>query len=161
MLNINIKDYLSSEQMKIIEETLKNKYNILICGGTGAGKTVFLNALVNHISLIIPNNIIAVIENVEELTTNPNITIKRFKNLKDINYIEEIKNFSQVKIDNIIIGEIKTLQISKILKICKEKDYQIISTIHESAFSYINKKDIELIIHIEKRKVIKLERLGK
>lgn len=40
---------LSSEVAKILERMVKARYNIFICGGTGSGKTTFLNALSNFI----------------------------------------------------------------------------------------------------------------
>ena len=40
---------ITGEAADFLKELVENKYNIFISGGTGSGKTTFLNALSNYI----------------------------------------------------------------------------------------------------------------
>ena len=41
--------YITQDIANVLEKLIRAKYNIFICGGTGSGKTTFLNALSNYI----------------------------------------------------------------------------------------------------------------
>lgn len=40
---------ITQDIANVLEKLIRAKYNIFICGGTGSGKTTFLNALSNYI----------------------------------------------------------------------------------------------------------------
>lgn len=58
---------LSQSHRDYLETAIKQRKNILVVGGTGTGKTTFLNAVLEAIARISPNHRIAAIEDLPEL----------------------------------------------------------------------------------------------
>ena len=96
---------------KVLETLVKAKYNIFISGGTGSGKTTFLNALSNYI----PNNerVITIedsaelqivgIDNLVKLETrNSNSSGKGSITIRDL-----IKTSLRMRPERIIVGEVR------------------------------------------------------
>ena len=90
----------SSELMAFLWFVIENKRNILICGGTGAGKTSFLNSLV---SFIPPDDKIVSIEDTREL------------NLPHENWIPAVSRvgFGTVTKEGVRYGEISMFDLLK------------------------------------------------
>jgi Flp pilus assembly CpaF family ATPase len=59
-----------SRHREIIEEAIRWRMNIIVCGGTGAGKTTFLNAVLDGVHRLTPNDRAVVIEDTPELQIN-------------------------------------------------------------------------------------------
>ncbi len=102
---------ITQEIADILELLIKAKYNIFIAGGTGSGKTTFLNALSNYI----PNNerIITIedsaelqIVNIENLvsleTRNANSAGSGAITIRDL-----IKSSLRMRPERIIVGEVR------------------------------------------------------
>lgn len=102
---------ISKECAGFLEKLVRSRYNIFVCGGTGAGKTTFLNAL----SDFIPED-----ERVITIEDNAELQIKKVKNLVSL----EARNVNQegegaitirelakcalrMRPDRIIIGEVR------------------------------------------------------
>lgn len=102
---------ISKECAEFLEKLVRSRYNIFVCGGTGAGKTTFLNAL----SDFIPED-----ERVITIEDNAELQIKGVKNLVSL----EARNVNQegegaisirdlakcalrMRPDRIIIGEVR------------------------------------------------------
>lgn len=104
-------DSISSEVALFLGKLVKAKYNIFICGGTGSGKTSFLNALS---SLIPKKERIITIEDSAELqlhsinnivrmeTRNPNTEGKGEICMKSL-----IKTSLRMRPERIIVGEVR------------------------------------------------------
>ncbi len=102
---------LTHEAAGLLEKLVKAKYNIFVCGGTGSGKTTFLNALSNFIP---GHERIVTIEDSAELqitsvnnvvrleTRNPNTEGKG-----EITIRELIKTSLRMRPDRIIVGEVR------------------------------------------------------
>lgn len=58
---------LTKEQYDVIVESIKNKENILIGGGTGSGKTTFTNACLKKMNEFTPHDRFLIIEDTPEL----------------------------------------------------------------------------------------------
>lgn len=104
-------DSISSEAAQVLESMVKAKYNIFICGGTGSGKTSFLNAL----SAFIPTDErIVTIEDSAELqimniknivkleTRNANTEGKGEITIRDL-----IRTSLRMRPERIIVGEVR------------------------------------------------------
>ncbi|HEB12328.1 MAG TPA: CpaF family protein [Actinobacteria bacterium] len=93
-----------------IPETIKQRRNILVTGGTGSGKTTLLNAIS---SLISPNERIVTIEDAAELRfTQPHVVSleSRPANIEGhgrVNIRELVINALRMRPDRIVIGEVR------------------------------------------------------
>jgi len=102
---------LNQEMSNFLSQTVKSRHNILICGGTGSGKTTFLNALSDSIP---KDERVVTIEDSAELKLHeiPNIirmeTRASGKN-SDVNVsmTELIKASLRMRPDRIIVGEVR------------------------------------------------------
>jgi len=102
---------LSEEVAKVLEAMVRAKYNIFVCGGTGSGKTTFLNALSNFIP---KDERIVTIEDSAELqivgiknivrleTRNANTEGKGEITIRDL-----IKASLRMRPERIIVGEVR------------------------------------------------------
>ncbi len=102
---------LSEEAAGLIERMVKAKFNIFICGGTGAGKTTYLNALSNFIPkderiITIEDSAELQISGVENLvrleTRNANTEGKGAITVREL-----IKTSLRMRPERIIIGEVR------------------------------------------------------
>ena len=94
-----------------LELLVKAKYNIFICGGTGSGKTTFLNALSNYIPkdervITIEDSAELQIEGVENLvrmeTRNANASGAGEITIRDL-----IKSSLRMRPERIVVGEVR------------------------------------------------------
>lgn len=102
---------LSIEAANLLRKLVEAKYNIFVSGGTGSGKTTFLNALSNFIPV---NERIITIEDSAELqlnniknlvsleTRNPNTEGKGEISIRDL-----IRTSLRMRPDRIIVGEVR------------------------------------------------------
>jgi len=102
---------ITEEAAEFLNKLVKSKYNIFICGGTGSGKTSFLNALSG---LIPPDERIVTIEDSAELqlssienlvrleTRNANTEGKGEIKMKSL-----IKTALRMRPERIIVGEVR------------------------------------------------------
>ncbi|WP_010248084.1 CpaF family protein [Acetivibrio cellulolyticus] len=102
---------LTNETAQVLERMVRAKYNIFICGGTGSGKTTFLNALSNFIP---KDERIITIEDSAELqivgidnivrmeTRNANTEGKGEITIRDL-----IKASLRMRPERIIVGEVR------------------------------------------------------
>lgn len=104
-------DSLSLESAEFLEKLVKAKYNIFVSGGTGSGKTTFLNVLSNYIPA---DERVITIEDSAELqlqglsnlvrleTRNSNV-----EGCREISVRELIRSSLRMRPDRIIVGEVR------------------------------------------------------
>ena len=105
------KESISSECAKLLEQLVKAGYNIFISGGTGSGKTTFLNAL----SAFIPETerVITIEDSAElQLQGIPNLVRLETRNAGvdgslEINIRDLIRTALRMRPTRIIVGEIR------------------------------------------------------
>ena len=102
---------LTPEIARILELLVRARYNIFVCGGTGSGKTTFLNALSNFIP---PTERIITIEDSAELqiTGVPNLISLETRNANtagvgEISMKDLIKSSLRMRPDRIVVGEVR------------------------------------------------------
>ena len=102
---------LTREIANKLEILVKAKFNIFICGGTGSGKTTFLNALSNYIP---KDERIITIEDSAELQINgiDNLVSLETRNANssgagEINIRDLIKSSLRMRPERIVVGEVR------------------------------------------------------
>ncbi len=102
---------ISKEAAELLEKLVKAKYNIFISGGTGSGKTTFLNALSDFIA---PDERIITIEDSAELqiTNIKNIVRMETRNANtegkgEVAIRELIKTSLRMRPERIVVGEVR------------------------------------------------------
>ena len=111
MADMTIIGSISEEVAEFLEKLVKARYNIFISGGTGSGKTTFLNAL----SAFIPKDErIVTIEDSAELQIQniPNLVRLETRNANleagnEITIRDLIKTSLRMRPDRIVVGEIR------------------------------------------------------
>lgn len=102
---------LNTETAEVLERMVKARYNIFICGGTGSGKTTFLNALSGFIPkderiITIEDSAELQIHGVENLVRlevrNANTEGKGEINIRDL-----IRTSLRMRPERIIVGEVR------------------------------------------------------
>jgi len=96
---------------EVLEMLVSARFNIFVSGGTGSGKTTFLNALSNYIPT---NERIITIEDSAELQIKsiPNIVrletkVTTSKDAKEITIQDLIKSALRMRPDRIVVGEVR------------------------------------------------------
>ena len=102
---------ITKEASEFLDILVKTKYNLFICGGTGSGKTTFLNVLSNYIP---SNERIVTIEDSAELRLSNVTNLARMEtrnaNTEGVGEIPMkalIKTALRMRPDRIIVGEVR------------------------------------------------------
>ncbi|MCM3172787.1 ATPase, T2SS/T4P/T4SS family [Paenibacillus sp. MER 99-2] len=111
MLNLVQKGALHEEAAELLQQLVRSKHNIFIGGGTGSGKTTFLNAL----SQFIPTDerIITIEDSAElQIVTVPNLVSMETRNANtegkgEISIRDLIKSSLRMRPNRIVIGEVR------------------------------------------------------
>ena len=102
---------LTKEAAEFIEKLVRSKYNIFVSGGTGAGKTTFLNAMSDYIPkeeriITIEDNAELQIQGVANLVRlearGPNLEGEGAVTIRDL-----IRSALRMRPDRIIVGEVR------------------------------------------------------
>ncbi len=124
-------DSLSDELISFLKKLVKARYNIFVCGGTGSGKTSFLNAM----GAFIPDDerVITIEDSAELQIKNVKNIVRleaRDKNLEGRNEItirDLLKTSLRMRPDRVIIGECRGAEALEML--------QAFNTGHDGSFS--------------------------
>ena len=127
---------ISEEASSFLESCIKAQLNILISGGTGSGKTTFLNAL----SEAVPDSDrIVTIEDAAELQLNQRHVLRlesRPKNIEgegEITIRDLVRNALRMRPDRIIVGEVRGAEALDMLQAMNTGHEGSLSTVHANA----------------------------
>lgn len=128
---------ITEEAAQVLKRMVVAKYNIFICGGTGSGKTTFLNALSNFIPqderiVTIEDSAELQIVNIENIvrmeTRNVNTEGKGEISIRDL-----IKASLRMRPDRIIVGEVRGAEALDMLQAMNTGHDGSISTGHANS----------------------------
>ena len=127
---------LSKEAAEFLENCIRAQLNILVAGGTGTGKTTFLNAL----SAAIPDSDrIVTIEDAAELQLDQRHVIRlesRPKNIEgegEITIRDLVRNALRMRPDRIIVGEVRGAEALDMLQAMNTGHEGSLSTVHANS----------------------------
>ncbi len=123
---------LSSAWVTFLKLLVKARLNVVVAGGTGVGKTTFLNLLLQEIS---PRERIITIEDTRELQFNlPNVVRLEARPLlgdqRGLSIQDLLKNTLRMRPDRIIVGEVRGGEVFDLL--------QAMNTGHEGSMTSVH-----------------------
>ncbi|WP_154958499.1 ATPase, T2SS/T4P/T4SS family [Paenibacillus xylanexedens] len=133
------KGALHEEAAELLQQLVRSKYNIFIGGGTGSGKTTFLNAL----SQFIPadERIITIEDSAElQIVTVPNLVSLETRNANTegkglISIRDLIKSSLRMRPNRIVIGEVRGAEALDMLQAMNTGHDGSLSTGHANTIS--------------------------
>ncbi len=127
---------LSTEAAEFLENCIRAQLNMLVSGGTGSGKTTFLNAL----SAAIPDSDrIVTIEDAAELQLDQRHVLRlesRPKNIEgegEITIRDLVRNALRMRPDRIIVGEVRGAEALDMLQAMNTGHEGSLSTVHANS----------------------------
>ena len=122
---------LSTEAALFLQKLVKSGYNLFISGGTGSGKTTFLNALSSYIHCV--ERVITIEDSAElQLQGIPNLVRLETRNsnvegCREITIRELIRSALRMRPDRIVVGEVRGAEAIDML--------QCLNTGHDGSMS--------------------------
>jgi type IV secretion system protein TrbB len=114
---------------EIIRKAIAAKRNILIVGATGSGKTTFLNACLDAMAHLAPNDRVISIEDTAELQSS----VKNYVDLRtagNITMLDCLRACMRLKPTRIVVGEVRGAEAHTLLKSWNTGHPGGIATIH-------------------------------
>lgn len=146
------KQSITKQVLSFLLPLVKARYTILIGGGTGAGKTTFLNALFAYIPK--DERIITIEDNAElQIQGIPNLVRLecRMANIEDsqeITTADLLKTALRMRPDRIIVGEVRS-EASELLQAVNVGSEGSLSTIHaNSCADMVSRLETLVLVHL-------------
>ncbi len=120
MLVFTLNDYvekniMTAEQQIAIEDAIIGRRNVLVCGGTGTGKTTLANAILDCVAKVDAEHRIVVIEDTRELQVNArNVVFLRTSDNTDMTRL--LRATMRLRPDRIVVGEVRDGSALALLK---------------------------------------------
>lgn len=110
LLSLSLDDYLKEGRLcrshrEILEKAIEDRVNILIGGGTGTGKTTFLNALIAEIARLRPDDRLYIVEDTPEINCRAKNSVSLV--VPPNESIKAVRSALRYKPDRIIFGELR------------------------------------------------------
>ncbi len=123
---------ISPELFDLFSSSLQNKENLLIVGGTGSGKTTFVNALIRRLSELCPDDRLLILEDTMELQSlSQNSQFYRTSDFVDMTRL--LRMTMRLRPDRILIGEVRDGAALALLKAWNTGHPGGIATIHANS----------------------------
>ena len=128
---------ISAEAAELLKGAVQNGQNILVCGGTGTGKTTFLNALSEYIEK--DERVVTIEDSAElQIKTIPNLVRLECRDantqgIGEISIRALIKTALRMRPDRLIIGEVRGAEAVDLLQALNTGHSGSLSTIHANS----------------------------
>ena len=124
---------LTRDMALFLESAIKSKLNIIVCGGTGSGKTTILNILSSFIG---ENERIITIEDAAELKLSQKHVIpletrgSNYKSDDEVTMRDLVRNSLRMRPDRIIVGEVRGSEAFDMLQAMNTGHEGSLTTLH-------------------------------
>lgn len=129
---------MNSQMRSFLQQAVHGRLNILISGGSGAGKTTLARALSTYID---PQNRVLTIEDIDELRIAgwlPNVvsltSYKKFdpdgRLVSEVTLHDLVREALRMRADRIWVGEVRGLEAYSLVKACNSGHDGSVTTIH-------------------------------
>lgn len=117
------------KKLELIKLAVKSRKNVLICGGTGTGKTTFLNACLQEVPM--HERLITVEDTREVIANQPNAANLLFNEAEqDLSALNIFKACLRLRPDRIILSELRGNEVWPFLRAANSGHPGSISTVH-------------------------------
>ncbi len=123
---------LSFEGKTLLESAVAEHRNILVVGGTGSGKTTFVNAMIEAVARITPEDRLVIIEDTSELQSeSPNRVELHTTDFVDMQRL--LKATLRLRPDRIIVGEVRDAAALALVKAWNTGHEGGLATVHANS----------------------------
>jgi len=105
----------ASAVFSLAEYIKSGRKNILVVGGTGTGKTTFVNAVINEMKILTPKHRLIILEDTRELQCSMENFVS-MRTASDVSMQDLLKITMRQRPDRIIIGEVRGKEALDMLK---------------------------------------------
>ena len=105
----------TDKDIQILCEAISTRKNILVVGGTGTGKTTFVNAIINEMKILTPKHRLLILEDTLELQCSMENFVS-MRTSSDKSMQDLLKVTMRQRPDRIIIGEVRGKEALDMLK---------------------------------------------
>ena len=121
---------LTAGQVELIRDTLLDRKNVLVSGGTGSGKTTLLNALIELLPL--DDRIVAIEDTLELHITHENCVRFEARDLGEdgVTIRGLVKHALRHRPDHIVVGEVRGAEAADLLQALNTGHGGSLTTIH-------------------------------
>lgn len=160
---IKLEEYLANgvitqEVIEIIKQAVLDRKNIIVAGGTSSGKTTFVNAVIDILSVLCPKDRLLILEDTPELqSASENTVFFRTNDLAEVTMQTLTKVCMRYAPKRIIVGEVRDKAALELLKAWNTGHPGGIGTIHANSAEETLMRLEELVEEAgngEKRKLI-------
>jgi type IV secretion system protein VirB11 len=123
---------MSAGQAAAIRQAVRARKNIVVCGGTGSGKTTLANALIAEIVATAPHDRIVILEETAEIRCAADNSVVLQSN-EDIDIARLLKSTMRLRPDRIVVGEIRDGAALTLLKAWNTGHPGGVTTVHSNS----------------------------
>ena len=122
---------VTAEVVRIIEDAVLRRLNIVVVGGTSSGKTTFVNAVIDAVFRLTPSHRLLILEDTAELQSkSPNSVFLRTSVLAEVDMRKLAKVSMRYAPKRILVGEVRDAAALEMLKLWNTGHPGGISTFH-------------------------------
>jgi type IV secretion system protein VirB11 len=128
---------IDQDSWRYLQDSIRNRKNLLVAGGTGSGKTTFVNAVLDALSKLCPDDRLLILEDTVELKCEmENVLAMRTDPHSNTTMQKLVRASLRLRPDRIVVGEVRGGEALDLLKSWNTGHPGGICTIHaNSAFS--------------------------
>lgn len=106
---------VQQSDVEILRKAVLTRKNILVVGGTGTGKTTFVNAIINEMKLLTPQHRLVILEDTPELQCSMDNYVA-MRTDHDVTMQDLLKITMRQRPDRIIVGEVRGKEALDMIK---------------------------------------------